>query len=143
MRLKTRRGYGVMLFLLGVVLSIAIAGCDSGGDDDDVSLAGTWSGTIQDSISGAGTGRVTIAQSGSTLSGTWEATFADPANNNGGTLSGTFDGQSIDLTLSPSDPASCPFRVTATLQGDNRFTGTYAAFDCTVVVTGNLDVTRQ
>jgi hypothetical protein len=83
---------------------------------------------IRDSVAGDGTLRFTISQSGSDISGTWQATFADPADNNGGTFSGTFDGQSVTLTTTPSNPTSCPFNATATLQGDDRFTGTYAAF---------------
>jgi hypothetical protein len=140
MRLETRWGAGSMLFVLCVALAIGTAGCDDGGG---VSLAGTWSGPIQDSFAGSGTIDFTIEENGSALSGTWLATFAEPANTNGGTFSGTFDGHAITITTASSVPTKCPLRVTATLQTQNRFTGTYAAFNCSTAVTGSFDVIRR
>jgi len=140
MWLETRWGSGSVLFVLCVALAVGTAGCGDGGG---VSLAGTWSGPIQDSFAGPGTVDFTIAESGSVLSGTWLAVFADPAHTNGGTFSGTFDGHAITITTVSSVPTACPFLVTATLQTQHRFTGTYAAFNCSTAVTGSLDVTRH
>jgi hypothetical protein len=61
---------------------------------------------------------------------------------NGGSLSGTVTGSSLSVTLSPSDPLTCPFQVTATVNG-NRITGTYAAFNCTVALSGSISLTRS
>ncbi len=141
MRLETRWGSGSVLFVLCVALAVGTAGC---GDSGEVSLTGTWSGPIQDSVAGPGTVRFTIEENSPVLSGTWLATFADPADTNGGTLAGTFDGHTITITTTSSLPTPCPLRVTATLQGDHRFTGTYAAFNCSTAVTGtgSFDVIR-
>ena len=132
------RMHGVILFL---VLACVMTSCS--GDEEDTSLSGTYVGTIQDSVVGAGTVRITLSQTGSTLSGTWQMTFANPNFTNSGSLSGTVSGQSITLTLTPSNPTTCPFNVTATMMGANRFVGTYAAFNCGDTVAGSLDVTRQ
>ena len=65
----------------------------------------------------------------------------DPSAANSGTLSGTIAGSTLSLTLTPSDPRTCPFDLTATVSG-NRITGTYAAFNCTVPVSGAIDLAR-
>jgi hypothetical protein len=141
MRFETRWGSGSVLFGLCVALAVGTAGC---GDSGEVSLTGTWSGPIQDSVAGPGTVRFTIDEENSpVLSGTWLATFDAPAETNGGTFSGTFDGHTITMTATSSLSTPCPLRATATLQGDHRFTGTYAAFNCSGAITGELDVTRQ
>ena len=118
---------------LGLCLVSARCGGDSPTSPSaPVSLTGTWTGTLQSTISGTGTARVTFAQSGSSLAGTWSVAATSVAAANGG----------LSVTLSPSDPLTCPFQVTATVNG-NRITGTYAAFNCTVALSGSISLTRS
>ena len=131
-----------------VMIWVALAGC--GGDDDDdkndANVAGTFRGTIQDSIAGTGTITVTLAQDDSDLIGTYQTTFADPRNNSAGSVEGEVHGNAATLTATPSVtpfvPTACPFNVTAIVNGA-QINGTYAAFNCTVAVSGSLTLTRQ
>ena len=141
MRRLTYVGIGLVMMIW-----VVLAGC--GGDDDknDAHVAGTFRGTIQDSIAGTGTIIVTLAQDGSDLRGTYQTTFADPRNNGAGSVDGEVDGNAVTLTASPSVtpfvPTACPFNVTAIVNGD-QISGTYAAFNCTVAVSGTVNLTRQ
>lgn len=122
----------------------ALAGCDSGDNEETVAaVAGNYRGTVQDSVAGPGTVVVSIAQNGSSLTGTFQTTFQVAANNNSGSLTGTVSGSSVTLTVTPSRTTSCPFTVTATMVTATRLMGTYAAFNCTVAVSGTIDVTQQ
>jgi hypothetical protein len=95
-----------------------------------------------DSVGGRGTARATIRQDGNQLTGTWASTFPNAAYNNGGSLGGTVSGSAVSLTLYGPNQSVCPFRVTATWSGD-RMIGTYAAFNCTIAITGSVDMRRQ
>ena len=130
------RGHALVLLSLCLVA----AQCTDSPTSPSASLTGTWTGTIQDSLVGAGTARVTLAQSGSSLSGTWS--FTAGADTNSGSLSGSVTGSSLSAMLTPSVPTSCPFQVTATING-NTISGTYAAVNCTVPISGSLSLTRQ
>ena len=136
---------------------LAVAGCGADGSSPSaptavapqpqpqpLSLEGTWTGRIEDSFAGQGSARVTLAHSGSTVSGIWASMFSDPTFNNGGRLSGTFSGSSLTLVLDPSDPDSCSLNVTATVSPNgNQITGSYASFECSVAVTGSLNLMKQ
>jgi len=125
-----------------LALTLALLGCSG---DEEPNLTGTWTGTIQDSVAGPGTILLTIAQSGTQLTGTWQTTFGDPANNNGGSLSGTVGGgTSIALVLTASRSQACSYTVAATRDEDNdkHFTGTYASFNCALAQSGTIDVRR-
>jgi hypothetical protein len=125
-----------------IVLALALLGCSG---DEEPTLTGAWTGTIEDNIAGTGAILLTISQSGAQLNGTWQFTFANPIDNNGGTLSGTGGNPAIALVLSTSQLQACSFTVAANLDEDNddHFTGTYAAFNCTRAQSGGLDVTRH
>ena len=125
-----------------VLIGIMLAGCGGDDSDDDANVAGTFRGTIQDSVAGTGTLTITLAQNGSDLTGTYQATFANPSNNGGGTVRGEVDGNAVTLTTSPSVPTACPFNATATVNG-GQISGTYAAFNCTVAASGTVNLTRQ
>jgi hypothetical protein len=127
-----------LLGVLACVLGLALGGC--GGDDDEDNLSGTFRGTIQDSLAGTGTLTVTLVQNDSTVTGTFQTSF--PEGNGGGSLSGTGDGDTFTLVLTPSQPFGCPLNVTGTIDGD-AIQGTYAAFNCNVVETGSFTLTRQ
>src|SRR5947209_8350287 len=81
---------------LVIAVMLAILGCSGG---EEPTLTGTWTGTITDNLAGVGSVLFTMTQTGGQLTGTWQSTFADPTNNNGGTLSGTISGNAIALTL--------------------------------------------
>ena len=127
-----------------VIGAVAFSACDghSPTSPSSTTVTGTWTGSIASTLSGPATARVTLAQSGSSITGTWFVTSdIDPSAANSGTLSGTIAGSALSLTLTPSDPRTCPFDLTATVSG-NRLVGTYAAFNCTVAISGAIDLTR-
>jgi hypothetical protein len=129
-----------------VMIWVALGGCDGDDEPHDANVTGTFRGTIQDSIAGTGTITVTLAQDDSDLIGTYQTTFADPRNNSAGSVEGEVQGNAVTLTATPSVtpfvPTACPFNVTAIVNGD-QISGTYAAFNCTVAVSGSLTLTRQ
>jgi hypothetical protein len=120
------------------------AGLACGGDSTSptANLTGNWSGTISSQLAGPGTFVLTFVESSSSLSGTWSTTFSNTANNNAGSLSGTASGSSVTLTLTPSDPQSCPFHVTGVMSG-TVISGTYAAFPCTVAESGTFSASKH
>ena len=127
--------------LLSLGLALTFLGC--GGDGDETpNIAGTYRGTVQDSVAGTGTIVTTIAQNDESLTGTFQTTFSNPANNNSGSVSGRINGSSVSLVVTPSNPTSCPFNVTANVNGAT-IQGTYAAFNCSRAVSGTLSLTRQ
>jgi hypothetical protein len=125
----TVRMLGVLLCMIG----LGLVGC--GGDDDEETVSETFRGTIQDSLAGPGTITVTLVQTGSTVTGTFQISFA--AGTSGGSLSGTSDHDTFMLIFTPSQPLACPLNVTATIE-DDEIQGTYAAFNCPVVQTGSF-----
>jgi len=131
------RRYGWSIVL---ALTSALLGCSG---DDEPDLTGTWTGTIQDSVAGTGTALFTFSQTGTNVSGTWQFTFQNPVNNSGGSLSGTAGDPAIALTLFAAQAPACSFTVVANFDDDDNFTGTYTAFNCTLLSSGSLDVHRQ
>lgn len=132
------------------VLALALAGvsCTSSPSitsPTPPSLAGTWVGsaTITGSAAGTGTIRATIAQTGNALTGTWGSTYANPANNGSGALTGTTNGAAVSLTLNSSVPTACPYNVTGTLSGTTSISGTFATFNCSVSASGPFVLTKQ
>jgi hypothetical protein len=94
-------------------------------------------------LAGTGTALFTFSQTGTNVNGTWQFTFQNPANNSGGTLSGTAGNPAIALTLFAAQSQACSFTVVANFDGNDHFTGTYTAFNCTILPSGSLDVHRQ
>jgi hypothetical protein len=136
---------GLGLIGLAVLLSVSIGCSNSMTSPSAAAISGTWSGSITDSVAGPGSVRVTFAQSGSNLSGTWFSTFyQNPSNNNSGTVNGSVSGSSVSALLTPSVPGTCPFQVTATLdEGGHHMPGTYAATRCSVAVSGGLNLRKE
>ena len=128
-------------FVSGLILAVLVACTESTGPT--TSLAGNWSGTISSVLYGNGAMAFTLAQSSKALSGTWSATFANAANNDSGSLSGNVSGSAVSIVLTPSNPFTCPFNVTATLSGSTSMSGTYAAFNCTVAASGTFVAAKQ
>lgn len=121
--------------LLALIVVLLLAGCSS-----VPNYSGQWVGTVNDTRAGLGQGNLTISQSGSQLSGTWQIGFGGGVNS--GYLEGTVNGSSVNVQLYPSNPAACPFNVIATRSGDT-LVGNYAAFNCTGSISGTLTVMRQ
>jgi hypothetical protein len=128
-------------WLLVVFLALGLAACGGGGDDTE-NISGNYQGDIQDSLAGHGTIVASIAQNGTALSGTFQAIFPAADLIGSGSLSGSITGSAIALIGTPSDPTDCPFRLTAAVDGDD-ISGTYAVFNCTVALSGTIDITRQ
>jgi hypothetical protein len=83
---------------------------------------------------------MTLSQDGSSLSGTWNLVGPDGATT--GSLTGGAIGSLLAMTLSPSVPTQCPYTVNASVS-NTRMTGVYASFNCTVVSSGSIDLTKQ
>jgi len=128
-----------------VALVVGLLGCSS--DNDPKPLTGTWMGTLQDSLAGRGTLVLNLSQTNQQVTGTWQSTFSEARNNNGGTLSGTGPAQDLLITMvwSTVQPGACSFTVTAMLDNndEDHFTGTYVPFNCAQPGSGSFDVTRQ
>ena len=142
-------------FFRAWIVALALAGLGACEQNSPVTptvddLAGEWAGTITDSMAGAGTIRLTIGQRGPGLSGTWASTFADGSFNRSGSFSGTMIGSPFVLFLRPSLPIVCSpdetltgtLAMTTRVDGD-RITGSYTIFNCSGVITGTVEVTRQ
>jgi hypothetical protein len=124
---------------LAVLVALAVA--PSCGNDDDEQFAGVYSGDGVDSQDRSNRKEftLTVAESGTTVSGTYRirAIILDVS----GTVSGTLTGSAVALTLTPSND-DCPYRISGTWTGD-RITGTYAAFNCFVRSDGTLDLEKR
>jgi hypothetical protein len=107
-----------------------------------VNIEGTWKGTVSDSQLGTGTVTAIINQSNAAVTGTWAAVYANPANNNSGSLSGSVDGSNVSILLKPSAVNSCGIQLTATSDGSSM-NGNYSTVQCTETVTGQIKVTKQ
>ena len=131
---------------------MALGGCQQNSSVNPTAddLAGEWAGTITDSVAGAGTIRLAIRQRGPGLSGSWASTFAEGSFDRSGSFSGTMVSSPFVLFLRPSLPIACSpdvtltgtLAMTTTLSGD-RITGTYTVLNCSGVITGNVDASRQ
>ena len=132
-----------VVFVCVLVLTLTSCGGDGGNSSPFGSVSGNYAGTIQDSVAGAGTVTGTLSESGSSLSGTFQATSANQQQFLSGTVSGTINGTAITLTFTPSVPTSCPANITLNQVSDTQLTGTYAAFNCTQADSGTINVTRQ
>jgi hypothetical protein len=107
-------------------------------------MVGKWSGTILSNQSGSGTMVFTLVRSdSSSVSGIWSTSFANTANNDSGSMSGTIVGSGLSFILTPSNPNVCPFNATATLNGAMSMSGMYAAVNCTVAASGTFTVAKQ
>jgi len=129
-------------FLIALCLLAAQCGDNSPTTPSEF-LSGVWTGTFQDSASGPATARLTITQVGGSLTGTWSVdatSFAGAAPL--GSIFGTVSGSNVSIFLRSSDPPTCLFDITATATG-NTMAGTYTTFNCTVVLTGSISLTRM
>lgn len=126
------------------IAALVLSSCGGGGSPSAptvMQIAGTWAGTItSNQVSGNGPARITIAQSGTSLTGTWNAT--GPGGPDSGNMSGSISGSSVSMNLASSVPTNCPYTVTVTV-GGTSMTGTYATANCTVAASGGINLTKQ
>jgi len=117
------------------------AGDTSPQDDDSMKkspppdVSGTYSGTIEDHRFGAGTISATISQSGSKLSGSWDATFGGP-----GTLKGTVKSNGA-ITARLKIKGGCGLNAHGTFESGDEISGTYQVTGCGRSDHGTFDMT--
>ena len=139
-----RASFGSWTGALGVgLLAALLTGC--GGSPTSptaISVAGTWVGSNTNSLApGSRPAQVTIAQSGTDLSGTWSATT--PGGTDSGPLSGSIDGSTLSISFFSAVPqGACHYGVTATVSG-NQMTGTWTTVTCVTPANGTLSLTKQ
>lgn len=136
------RNLAATLALLFTLLLVACGGDGGTAPSPPTPFTGTWRGSAQDSVAGPGTLEATLSQTAAQVTGTWRIALPATGYDNGGSLAGSASGTSLQATLEPSDPTTCPFNPTGILAGA-RLSGTYAAFNCTGNITGSFDATRQ
>jgi hypothetical protein len=135
-----------VLTIFGV---IALAACTAKSSTAPIltEVPGSWAGPISDAILGNGTLSLTLVQSaGDSLAGRWTTTFADSADDLGGSITGDVSGDSLSIVLKPDNPPTCqygPFHATASLTGTTLMSGTYMTFECTVIDSGTFSAARQ
>lgn len=120
---------------LFVGLVLLLSACSSTPD-----YSGQWVGGANDTIAGFGQTNLTITQSGSQLSGSWQIAFREGVNS--GSLQGTASADAVTVQLFPSNPNACPFNVTATRSGDTM-NGNYSSFSCSRPISGTLSIERR
>lgn len=135
-----------------VLMSLVACGGGSGGVTSPsasapagVTLNGNYSGTASDTAYGSGSVQLTLSQSGTSITGTYASQYPAYSVVGGGSVSGTVNNsQTLSATLQPSIPTACPYQLTGTISGGGaNISGTYAAFNCSAVVTGTFNVTKQ
>ena len=131
-----KRGCVVLLLISALSCGLPVGP----GSTSTNAMDGTWVGTTTDNLGASANIRATISQSGASLSGTWVST--NSSNTNGGMLSGSVNGSSLSVTLTPSITTACPLSVTAMVNG-SQMIGTYAGVSCTVAVKGSITMTKQ
>jgi hypothetical protein len=127
-----------------LLLTICLAACAACTNpaSPGSSLSGNWSGNLFDPSLGAGTLNFTLAQSGSTVTGTFQEIYASGTLS--GSFNGTMNGTSLTGTTTPSVPTACPGNVTATVNAaSTQISGTAAVFDCTISDSATFDVAKQ
>ena len=138
-----------------LIFTVAVVACGrsaTGGSTPN--LAGSWSGTISSATAGNGTLSFSMTQRGLSLlppgvgvegelTGTWSTTFANPASNGTGTLSGSVLGSDVSITFTPNVPGTCPFTMTGTAAGASAINGTYVSTNCTVASSGTIMAKKQ
>ncbi|MFP6582538.1 MAG: hypothetical protein VCD00_08250 [Candidatus Hydrogenedentota bacterium] len=149
----------VITLLAGIVIT-GLTGCGGGGGgggdqgtDIPSELVGSYSGTILSSFAGNGTISVDITREfvyesdevgTSNIRGTWTADFSGNINDNAGTLTGinnTNDLSNLSGILDSYLADGCPSTFNA-MGGADSIYGTFSAFDCAVIDTGDIILTN-
>ena len=106
--------------ILAAMAVLFLAGCG----EDENPLTGSYSGTARATAAGQTVVVqlvVTLSQSGSSLSGTFDAT-TPTGNLDRGSVSGSVRGSAVSLSFLPASPGACPATSESTFSG-NRIDG--------------------
>jgi hypothetical protein len=106
-----------------------------------LTLTGSWAGTGTDLPIGNSFGlTLTLAQSGSNITGSWST-----ATGNSGLVTGQVNGSTVTLTASNvENEPDCTTRFDGQRDGENRIAGTFESGPlCSDDATGRFDVSRQ
>lgn len=127
--------------ILTALCALSLAGCG----DEENALTGSYSGTARASAGGQTFVvqlAVTLSQSGSSLSGSFNATNPDGSVDTG-SVSGSVRGSAVSLSFAPASPGDCPATSESTFSG-NRISGSLS-INCPgqAAVPGTLDLMKQ
>jgi hypothetical protein len=132
---------------LAVVALLVVGGgaCNESPTTPSQPFEGTWIGRITTTLGGVspGTATATFTQDGTQVTGSLHTVYPEPPNNSGSFSN--FFGNAAGTTLSGlvPNPPSCPYRLTATLNG-TQLTGTFESeFFCPVAFTGTFDLKKE
>lgn len=127
--------------ILATFAVLSLAGCG----EEENSLTGAYSGAAR--ASAAGTTfevqlTVRLSQSGSSLSGTFDATNPDGSVDRG-SVSGSVRGSAVSLSFTPASPGDCPATSESIFSG-NRISGPLS-INCPgqAPVPGTLELMKQ
>lgn len=108
-----------------------------------VDLSGTWNGTFKSSLVSQTAGVLTLTQSGTNVTGTYNI----PSNGAGGTVSAQVFGRTVRFTMTQTTPASCPGTFTGhavLMPSPELLVYNYTGSDCLGThITGNGSGSRQ
>jgi hypothetical protein len=113
---------GRCVLLIALAVALSLSNCNNSDDD----LDGVYLGSFVLSVSGTSTHfplGVTLSQSGSSLSGMFEATNPN-ATKSRGSVSGSVSGSSVSLALTPTTPGDCSAQLSGIRGGYKTITGT-------------------
>ncbi len=138
------RGIGAVVI---VSVSIAAGACTSASPGPSLSVhpaTGTWVGPIVDRSFGEGTLRLSLPAPGAdqVFRGTWSATFPNGRSGEGQATASTLIPDWLPLPISLFCASGGQASLLATLDG-SRMTGGFFTLDCTEIVGGTVDLTKQ
>jgi hypothetical protein len=132
-----------------IVVTMWAVACDSSSpgtpENPADPFAGVWSGPITDQQSASGTLKFELAAGpAGAVSGTWTATFSNPANNNSGAVASTV-ALPPPLLFTAQCTQSGRGIVAFTMNAaDNRaMSGTYEGITCNGLLRGTTALTKQ
>ena len=122
----------LVILLSAVLLATSCGNSPTAPTQSALNITGTW-------VETPGTPPLTLslAQSGNSITGTY---VTDPYS---GTVSGTSTGNSVNLTLTPSNPQSCGMAFTGMVADGTRMTGTIVLINCAVSGGGAIVFIKQ
>lgn len=136
MRHSTRR----YVVLVGLCAALPLVACSK---EDD--LSGVFTGTVQFSASGVIATvplRVTLTQSGSALTGTFEATSPNGTTSRGA-VSGSVSGLAVSLAFAPTTAGDCPAQLSGTRNGIRIAGSVQITCPGQAPVPGTFELTKQ
>lgn len=121
-----------------MAVALALSAC-GGGSGDSVDVSGIWHGGGTGQVDGKPvtiTATVTLAQSGSNVSGTFTS-----SSGNTGAIVATFDGSKLVGDMIPSNPGNCPAHL-IWFYSANKLEGSVTSYNCSASTGGTFTLTR-